>query len=97
MSRCRSNSPAAPDAFERRRRLARTKSASAHRLEHFPAQLSGGEQQRVALARALAPRPKILFADEPTGNLDAKTGTSVTDLLFGLHRDAPDDAGAGHA
>jgi putative ABC transport system ATP-binding protein len=57
-----------------------------HRLEHFPAQLSGGEQQRVALARALAPRPKILFADEPTGNLDASTGTSVTELLFGLHR-----------
>jgi putative ABC transport system ATP-binding protein len=57
-----------------------------HRLEHFPAQLSGGEQQRVALARALAPRPKILFADEPTGNLDASTGASVTDLLFGLHQ-----------
>jgi putative ABC transport system ATP-binding protein len=56
-----------------------------HRMDHFPAQLSGGEQQRVALARALAPRPKILFADEPTGNLDATTGTSVTDLLFGLH------------
>ena len=56
------------------------------RMEHFPAQLSGGEQQRVALARALAPRPKILFADEPTGNLDATTGTSVTELLFGLHQ-----------
>jgi putative ABC transport system ATP-binding protein len=56
------------------------------RGEHFPAQLSGGEQQRVALARALAPKPKILFADEPTGNLDASTGTAVTDLLFDLHK-----------
>lgn len=57
-----------------------------HRLEHLPAQLSGGEQQRVAIARALAPSPKILFADEPTGNLDASTGAAVTELLFGLHR-----------
>ena len=58
----------------------------ATRSEHFPAQLSGGEQQRVALARALAPKPKILFADEPTGNLDAATGAQVTELLFDLHR-----------
>ena len=72
------------DAFERAGVLL-TEVGLGHRPEHFPAQLSGGEQQRVALARALAPRPKILFADEPTGNLDAKTGTSVTDLLFGLH------------
>lgn len=57
-----------------------------HRLEHYPAQLSGGEQQRVALARALAPRPKLLFADEPTGNLDGKTGTAIIDLMFDLHR-----------
>lgn len=57
-----------------------------HRLQHYPKHLSGGEQQRVALARAFAPSPRLVLADEPTGNLDATTGQQIIDLMFDLNR-----------
>ena len=76
----------APDAFERAAAELRNVGLG-ERLDHYPAQLSGGEQQRVAIARAVAPDPAILVADEPTGNLDETTGRSIVDLIFALRRE----------
>ena len=73
----------AGDAFDRAR-AELEQVGLGDRLNHYPAQLSGGEQQRVALARALCPRPSLLIADEPTGNLDEATGRAIMDLLFDL-------------
>ena len=73
----------ASDAFERAEAELQAVGLG-DRVNHYPTQLSGGEQQRVALARAAAPRPKILLADEPTGNLDEANGAAIMDLLFGL-------------
>ena len=73
-----------PDAFDRAEKELRAVGLIL-RTDHYPGQLSGGEQQRVALARALAPGPQILFADEPTGNLDSTTGTGIADLIFALN------------
>ncbi len=76
----------AADAFERARSELESVGLG-QRMGHYPSQLSGGEQQRVAIARALAPRPTLLIADEPTGNLDAETGRDITNLMFKIQKE----------
>jgi putative ABC transport system ATP-binding protein len=78
----------APPAAERRAHTLLERVGLEDRLDHYPAQLSGGEQQRVGIARAFANEPRILFADEPTGNLDRETGQAVVDLLLAVNREA---------
>jgi len=76
---------AGADAAEARAREWLERVGLSHRLGHYPKHLSGGEQQRVALARAFAPAPKLVLADEPTGNLDAQTGERIIDLMFAIN------------
>jgi putative ABC transport system ATP-binding protein len=83
----RASGPLAGDEAERRARDLLARVGLADRAHHYPAQLSGGEQQRAGLARAFANRPKILMADEPTGNLDAETGRTVIELMVRLNRE----------